>query len=42
MVDGRYVDELRDVSLKWRGSSNQNVINVQESIRQEKLILYCD
>ena len=25
MVDGRYVDELRDISLKWRGSSNQNV-----------------
>ena len=42
MVDGRYVDELRDISLKWRGSSNQNVINVQESIKQEKLILYCD
>lgn len=42
MVDGRYVDELRDVSLKWRGSSNQNVIDIQESIKQERLILYCD
>lgn len=42
MVDGRYIAELRDLSLRWRGSSNQNVINVQESIKQEKLILYCD
>lgn len=42
MVDGRYVDELRDISLKWRGSSNQNVIDIQESIKQERLILYCN
>lgn len=42
MVDGRYVDELRNLSLKWKGSSNQNVINVQESIKQQRLILYCD
>ena len=25
IVDGRYIDELRDISLKWRGSSNQVV-----------------
>lgn len=25
IVDGRYVDELRDVSLKWRGSLNQKI-----------------
>lgn len=42
MVDGRYVDELRDISLKWRGSTNQNVIDIQESIKQERLILYCN
>ena len=42
MVDGRFVDELQDISLKWRGSSNQNVIDVKESIKQDKLILYCD
>ena len=23
IVDGRYVDELKDITLKWRGSSNQ-------------------
>lgn len=42
MIDGRYIDELRDLSLKWRGSTNQNVINIQESIKQERLVLYCD
>lgn len=42
MIDGRYVDELRDISLKWRGSNNQNVIDVQKSIKQEGLALYCN
>lgn len=42
MVDGRYIDELKDLSLKWKGSSNQNVIDIQESIKQQRLILYCD
>jgi anaerobic ribonucleoside-triphosphate reductase activating protein len=41
-VDGKYIDSLRDVSLKWRGSSNQRVINVQESLKQDKVVLYCD
>ena len=25
LVDGRYIEELKDKSLKWRGSSNQNI-----------------
>ena len=40
LVDGRYIDSLRDVSLHWRGSSNQRVIDVQESIKQNKIVLY--
>ena len=40
LIDGRYVDELRDVSLHWRGSSNQRVINVQETLKQNKIILW--
>ena len=40
LVDGRYVDELHDPTLKWRGSSNQRVIDVQESIAKNKIILY--
>lgn len=47
VVVGRYVDELRDLSLKWRGSSNQRVVNVQESLKWENhltnnVIMYCD
>lgn len=40
MVDGRYIDELRDVSLQFRGSSNQRLIDVQESLKQSKVVLY--
>ena len=42
MVDGRYIDSQRDITLKWRGSSNQRVINVKESIKQNELVLYCN
>ena len=42
LVEGKYKEDLRDVTLKWRGSSNQRVINVQESIRQNKIVLHCD
>lgn len=42
MVDGRYIDSKRDITLKWRGSSNQRVINVKESLKQNKTVLYCD
>ena len=42
LVDGRYIDELRDVNLKWRGSSNQRVIDVQQSLKEGKVILYTD
>ena len=38
VVDGRYIDSQRDISLKWRGSSNQRVISVQESLKQGKVI----
>ena len=40
LIDGRYVDELRDVSLHWRGSSNQRVINVQETLKQNQIVLW--
>lgn len=41
-VDGEYIDEQRDITLKWRGSSNQRVIDIQQSLAQNKLVLYCD
>lgn len=42
LVDGEYIDEERDVTLKWRGSKNQNCVDVQQSLAQNKLVLYCD
>lgn len=40
LIDGRYIDELRDVSLHWRGSSNQRVINVQKTLEQKQIVLW--
>lgn len=42
LVDGRYIDSQRNISAKWKGSDNQRVIDIKESIKQNKLILYCD
>ena len=42
LVDGEYVDELRNISLKFRGSSNQRIIDVKESLKQNKIVLYLD
>ena len=38
LVDGQYKDELHDFTLKWKGSSNQRVIDVQKSIKSGKVI----
>lgn len=40
IVDGKFVEELRDTSLQFRGSSNQRIIDVQESLKQNKVVLY--
>lgn len=42
LVDGKYVDKLHNPTLKWRGSENQRVIDVQKSLKKGKLVLYCD
>ena len=42
VVDGEYIDEQRDITLKWRGSSNQRIIDVKQSLTQNKIVLYCD
>ena len=37
LVDGQYKDELHDFRLKYRGSSNQRVIDVQKSLKRGKV-----
>lgn len=39
LVDGQYKDELHDFRLKYRGSSNQRVIDVKKSLKNNKIIL---
>lgn len=41
LVDGPYVDSKRDLRLKFRGSSNQRVIDVRKSIFEGKVIEIC-
>lgn len=42
VVDGPYIDDLRDITLKWRGSSNQRVINVQKTLQNGEIVLWTD
>lgn len=42
LVDGRYIDSQRDVTLKWRGSKNQRVIDVRKSLQKGQVVLGCD
>ena len=40
IVDGKFVQELRNLMLKFRGSENQRIIKVQESLKEGKTILW--
>ena len=41
LVDGRFVNSLKDISLRFRGSSNQRVIDMNETRSKGKIVLYC-
>jgi anaerobic ribonucleoside-triphosphate reductase activating protein len=41
LVDGRFIEDERDITLKFKGSSNQDIIDVKESLYQNKKVL-CD
>lgn len=40
LIDGKFKEELKDLNLYWRGSSNQRVINVQESLKHNNIVLW--
>lgn len=40
LADGRFVKELNDNNLHWVGSSNQKIVDVQQSLKENKVILH--
>lgn len=40
LVDGPYIDRKKDLTLKFRGSSNQRIIDVKETLYKEELVGY--
>ena len=40
LVDGEFVEELKDTTLHWKGSSNQNVIDVKKSFEKGAIVLH--
>ena len=40
IIDGKYVSDLKDLKYKWAGSTNQRVIDVKETLKQNRIISY--
>lgn len=40
LVDGRYIDFQRDITLPYRGSKNQRLINIQQSLQKGEIVLW--
>ncbi len=42
LVDGEFVEEKKDIRLKFRGSTNQRVIDVKKTLAEKKIVLYLE
>ena len=40
LVDGQYIESQRDISLPYRGSSNQRLIDIQQSLQEGEIVLW--
>ena len=39
VIDGPFISSLKDITLKWRGSSNQRVIDVKKTLTEKNIVL---
>lgn len=42
LVDGRFIKEKKNISLKFRGSENQRIIDVKKTLKENKICIYLD
>lgn len=42
LVDGRFMESKKNLSLKFRGSSNQRILDVESSLKQDKPVIFLD
>ena len=40
LIDGAFVESLRDLNLQFRGSSNQRIIDIKKTREQNKIVLW--
>ncbi|MCM1048894.1 MAG: anaerobic ribonucleoside-triphosphate reductase activating protein [Clostridiales bacterium] len=40
IVDGEFIEEQKDISLQFRGSSNQRIIDVKKSMQSDEIVLW--
>lgn len=42
IVDGHFINDLRDISLRFRGSSNQRLVDVAKTLSEDHIVLFSD
>lgn len=40
LIDGRYIDSQRDITLSYRGSKNQRLVDIQQSLQKGEIVLW--